>query len=224
MLIPAIDLMGGKVVQLVHGRDKALEFDDVDVWVERFAGYPLVQLIDLDAALRSGGNQALVARVARRLPCQVGGGIHSIAAAAATLEAGAERVIVGSALVRQGEADTGFARRLAAAVGRARLVFAVDSSEGWVAIGGWRRRTALTPLDMVRTLEPWCEAFLYTHIDTEGLMQGIPWEVVHGLRRATTRRLFAAGGIASDGEVAALDAIGVDAVVGMAVYTGAVEG
>lgn len=223
MLIPAIDLMGGKVVQLVHGRDKALEFDDVDTWAERFAAYPLTQVIDLDAAMHRGNNRWLVEHLAQRLSCQVGGGIRSIDAAVSMLDAGAQRVIVGSALVRASKIDTDFAAHLASAVGREHLVFAVDCTGGRVAIGGWRRRTPLTPIQMIQTLEPWCHAFLYTHIDTEGLMQGIPLEAVRRLRTATTRRLIAAGGIASREEIAVLDAMGVDAVVGMAIYTATLE-
>ena len=253
MLIPAIDLMGGKVVQLVGGAGGAFLHDDVDAWAARFAPYPLIQIIDLDAALGSGDNHALVAGLARRLPCQVGGGIRSIAAAAAMLDAGARRVIVGSALVRHDgpvgrdevggrwgpgrrdevgghrepaghdEVDTGFAASLAAAIGRERVVCAVDARRGRVATEGWRGRTSLDPLLMMRTLSPWCDAFLYTHIDGEGLMQGIPLDVVRRLRAGTDRRLIAAGGIATSKEVDALDALGVDAVVGMAVYSGRLE-
>ena len=143
MLIPAIDLMGGKVVQLVQGRDKALEFDDVDAWAERFAAYPLTQVIDLDAAMVRGNNCSLVERLAQRLTCQVGGGIRSIDAARSMLDAGAQRVIVGSALVRAGKIDTDFAAQLASAVGRQRLVFAVDCRGGRVAVaaGGVARRS-----------------------------------------------------------------------------------
>lgn len=223
MLIPAIDLMGGKVVQLVQGRDVALEFDDVEPWVERFDGYPLVQLIDLDAAMGSGDNRALVARLAGELPCQVGGGIRSVDAALTMLDAGAQAVIVGSALVHEDGVDSDFAARLAAAAGRERLVFALDSRQGHVAVGGWQRRTSIAPSDMMQALEPWCGAFLYTNIDTEGLMQGIPLAAVRRLRATTSRRLFAAGGIATRAEIETLDEMGVDAVVGMAVYTAGSE-
>ena len=138
MLIPAIDLMGGAVVQLVQGERVALRFNDVDAWAERFAGYPLVQVIDLDAAKGCGDNRDLVARLAARLCCQVGGGLGTVAAAIACLAAGAERVIVGSALVRDGRIDTAFAARLSRAVGRDRLVCAVDSRGGCVVTRAWR--------------------------------------------------------------------------------------
>jgi len=222
MLIPSIDLMGGKIVQLVQGRKKALEYDfgDFQEWIVRFAKYPLVQVIDLDAAMGRGHNGDLVRELASRLPCQVGGGIRSVEAALNALESGALRVILGSSLISQGAVNTAFAQRVAAAAGPERLVFAVDSQGGHVAIKGWQETTGITPIQMMRTLEPFCTAFLYTHIDTEGLLQGIPVGVVRGLRSATSRQLIAAGGIRTRNEVAYLHALGVDAVVGMAIYQG----
>lgn len=223
MLIPSIDLMDGKIVQLVQGSKKALEFGDFEPWVERFGKYPLVQLIDLDAAMRRGANRELVAQFASRLPCQVGGGIHSVATAREVLASGARAVILGSSLVKDGRPDRDFAEETARELGPGRLVFAIDSRGGRVSVKGWREETALTPEQMIRELEPYCSAFLYTHIDTEGLLQGIPMDVVSALRQATERRLIAAGGIRSMDEVEQLDRMGVDAVVGMAIYTGAIE-
>ena len=223
MLIPSIDLMGGKIVQLVQGRKKALEFDDFDEWVNRFSKYPLVQLIDLDAATGRGNNVALVRDFARRLPCQLGGGIRTLEAARAALELGARRIILGSSLISNGAIDTEFARKLAEDLGVERLVFAVDSKGGWVAIRGWQETTTITALEMIRALDPFCAAFLYTHIDTEGMLQGIPMEIVQTLRQATSRQIIAAGGIRSQEEVDQMHAIGVDAVVGMAIYTGLMQ-
>ena len=222
MLIPSIDLMGGKVVQLVQGKKKALEFDDSEEWVARFSKYPLVQLIDLDAAMGKGNNSALVAEIARRLPCQVGGGIRSLEAARAMLDTGAKRVIVASALFADGRLDERFAEALADGVRNNQLVFALDAIGGRVAIHGWRKLTEVTPLEMIRSLDAYCAAFLYTHVDTEGLLQGFPQDVIRPLREATTRQLIAAGGIRSQDEIDALHAIGVDAVVGMAIYSGLV--
>jgi phosphoribosylformimino-5-aminoimidazole carboxamide ribotide isomerase len=220
MLIPSIDLMGGKIVQLVQGKRKALEFDDFEVWVKRFSKYPLVQLIDLDAAIGTGDNIELVREFARQLPCQVGGGIRSVEAAQAALAAGAQRVIIGSALFAENTLDRDLAERMADAVGAGRLVFALDAIGGRVAIHGWRTVTDVSPLQMVQALEPWCVGFLYTHVDTEGLLQGFPQEVIRPLREATARQLIAAGGIRSQQEVDELHSIGVDAVVGMAIYKG----
>jgi phosphoribosylformimino-5-aminoimidazole carboxamide ribotide isomerase len=219
MLIPSIDLMGGKIVQLVQGRKKALEFDDFESWVSRFSKYPLVQLIDLDAAIGTGNNAELVREFARQLPCQVGGGIRSVEAAESALALGAQRVIVGSSLFADDKLDSDFAATLTSAVGASRLVFALDAIGGRVAIHGWRKVTDVSPLQMVLALEPWCSAFLYTNVDTEGLMQGFPQEVIRPLREATGHQLIAAGGIRTQTEIDELHAIGVDAVVGMAIYT-----
>ncbi len=224
MLIPSIDLMGGKIVQLVQGAKQELEFDNFDYWIERFSRYPLVQLIDLDAARGLGDNRTLVRQIMLRLKCQVGGGIRSVETARNFLEAGAHRVILGSALMNDGKINHEHARDLADALGTARLVFALDSKGGRVAIDGWRKQTTVTAVDMIRELEPYCDTFLYTHIDTEGLMQGIPMEAVRAIRDVTSRRLVVAGGVTEQREIDELDVMGIDAVVGMALYTGRIAG
>jgi phosphoribosylformimino-5-aminoimidazole carboxamide ribotide isomerase len=221
LLIPSIDLMGGGIVQLVRGETLKLAFDDFEYWIGRFQNYPLVQLIDLDAAMRQGDNSELITRIARRLPCQVGGGIGTVEKAAAVLSAGARRVIVGSALFGgTGLVNTGFAGALAGAVGVEQLVFSVDTKDGRVAVKGWKDQVELTADHALPQLEPYCGAFLYTHIDREGTMQGFPLEVAQRLRQRTQRQLIVAGGIREQAEIDALDAIGVDAVAGMAVYSG----
>jgi phosphoribosylformimino-5-aminoimidazole carboxamide ribotide isomerase len=224
MLIPSIDLMGGKIVQLVQGEKKALEFDNFDYWIERFVKYPLVQVIDLDAARGAGDNRQIVKQIVKRLNCQVGGGIRSLAAARELLRAGAGRVILGSILLKDGEINAPCAAELARELGTAPLVFALDSRGGRVAIDGWRKDTALTAFEMIRALEPFCETFLYTHIDTEGLMGGIPMAAVGAIRQATSRRLIVAGGITTQVEIDNLDRLGMDAVVGMALYSGKIPG
>jgi len=220
VLIPSIDLMDGKIVQLVQGERKALAFDDFEIWVERFSPYPLVQLVDLDAAMGRGSNRQLIAGFCRRLPCQVGGGIRSVEDMRNIFDCGARKAIIGSSLIRDGAIDAGFAQKLRNEFGFERLVFAIDTRGGRVAIHGWKTITDLAPSEMIRQLEPFCSAFLYTHIDTEGLMQGIPMEAVRQLRQMTSRRLIAAGGIHSLSEIDELDRMGVDAVVGMAIYSG----
>jgi phosphoribosylformimino-5-aminoimidazole carboxamide ribotide isomerase len=221
VLIPSIDLMGGRIVQLVGGEKLKLAFDDFEYWIGRFRKYPLVQLIDLDAAMRQGDNGELIARIAGQLPCQVGGGIGTAEKAAAVLDAGARRVIVGSALFGGAQlVNTGFAEGLAAAVGLEQLVFSVDTKQGRVAVKGWKDQVELTAEEAIPQLEAYCGGFLYTHIDREGSMQGFPIEVAQRLRGVTQRRLIVAGGIREQEEIDALDAIGVDAVAGMAVYSG----
>jgi phosphoribosylformimino-5-aminoimidazole carboxamide ribotide isomerase len=219
MLIPSIDLMAGKIVQLVQGEKKALEFENFDYWIERFSRYPLVQVIDLDAARGTGNNRSAIHKIVRRLDCQVGGGIRSLETAQDVLAMGARKVIIGSALLKNGKIDTEHAARLANALGTAALVFALDSRGGRVAIDGWRTETSFTALDMIRALEPFCDTFLYTHIDTEGLMGGIPMDPVNTIRQATSRRLVVAGGIKTQQEIDSLNSLGMDAVVGMALYS-----
>jgi phosphoribosylformimino-5-aminoimidazole carboxamide ribotide isomerase len=223
MLIPSIDLMSGKIVQLVQGEKKALDFDDFEYWIERFSSYPLVQLIDLDAAIGTGNNRHLLSKFISKLPCQVGGGIRDIETAQQISQLGARRVIIGSALFKNTHLQTELAQQFAEALTPAKLTFAVDAKQGRVAIHGWRTVTEITPTQAIRELNPWCSSFLYTHIDTEGLLQGFPIEVIPELQLATSRRLIVAGGIRSMEEVHRLDAMGVDSIVGMAIYTGRIQ-
>jgi phosphoribosylformimino-5-aminoimidazole carboxamide ribotide isomerase len=220
VLIPSIDLMGGKIVQLVQGEKKALEFDDFEEWITRFARFPLVQLIDLDAAIGTGNNHALLGRFTSRLLCQVGGGIRTLEDADERLAIGARRIILGSILVQDNSINVATARKFAEKLGADRLTFAVDSTKGNIAIKGWREVTSIKTSEMIKALEPFCAAFLYTHIDTEGLLKGIPMDAVSRLRALTSRQLIVAGGIRSQDEVNELDALGIDAVVGMAIYSG----
>ena len=223
MLIPSIDLLGGRIVQLVQGEKLRLAFDDFEYWIEKFAHFPLVQLIDLDAAMRQGDNSALVAQISKRLPVQAGGGIHSVERARQVLDAGARRVIVGSALFGQDDAkgfvNTTFAADLGRAVGIEHVVAGIDTKNGRIAVKGWKAQVDLTPDDAIPLLEPHVSAFLYTHVDGEGMLQGFPFATAQRLRNLTQREFIVAGGIRSQQEVDALEAIGVDAVVGMAVYT-----
>lgn len=220
MLIPSIDLQSGRIVQLVQGERLAVETTDVDQWIRRFSGYPKVQLIDLDAAKGEGANDALVRRICAELPCRAGGGVRSVERARQLLDAGATQVILGSALFGPDGADVRFAETLAAAFGPERLIAAVDSRGGRVVIHGWRTQLDITPVDAVRQLEPFVGEFLFTVVDREGLMQGTDVDAIQAVRAATVRRVTAAGGITTAGEIARLDALGVDAVVGMAIYTG----
>jgi phosphoribosylformimino-5-aminoimidazole carboxamide ribotide isomerase len=232
MLIPSIDLMGGRIVQLVQGEKLKLAFDDFEYWIERFSKYPIVQLIDLDAAMRQGNNRTLIEMICKRLPCQVGGGLKTSADGKALLDAGAKRVIYGSSLFGAAEAGEArrhklirleFAEELKKTLGEESLVFSVDTKAGRVAVKGWKDSVDLTPEEAITWLEDYCAAFLYTHVDTEGTMQGFPIDVAAILRACTAKQLIVAGGIKQQSEIEALDAMGVDAVAGMAVYSGAME-
>jgi phosphoribosylformimino-5-aminoimidazole carboxamide ribotide isomerase len=223
MLIPSIDLKNGAVVQLVQGDRLAIEDADIFKWVQRFSTFPKVQVIDLDAAMGKGDNLAIVRQIAGQLSCRVGGGIRSVERARDVLGAGARQIIASSALFRSGVPDLAFAHELAQAVGVDRVIAAVDSRDGHVVIHGWKTPLPLTPVEAVRALEPYCDEFLYTHVDTEGLMGGTNLEAILAVRQATTKRVTAAGGITTQQEIDTLDAAGVDAVVGMAIYTGKLE-
>ena len=223
MLIPSIDLLDGKVVQLVQGEKKALEFESAEPWIEKFSRFPTVQVIDLDAAMRTGkDNRKLIEQLCTRLRCQVGGGIRNPARAKELLGVGARRVIIGSSLFPAGTIDVDLARDFSSECPLESLIFSVDSRNGKVATHGWKQSTALTPEEGIRTLDPYCGGFLYTHIETEGTMRGLPFEVVQSLKELTQKRFIAAGGIKSMDEVNRLDRLGIDAVVGMAIYTDAI--
>jgi phosphoribosylformimino-5-aminoimidazole carboxamide ribotide isomerase len=220
MLIPSIDLMGNRIVQLVQGERLALESHAIDEWIDRFRGWPKVQLIDLDAAKNQGQNDDLVARICRELPCRVGGGIRSLDRAVRVIVGGGTHAMVGSALFKGGAVDTAFAELLATTIGPSRLIAAVDSKGGHVVVDAWRTSLPLTAVDAMRQLEPFFGGFLYTHVDREGLLQGTDMEAIRRVRAATSREVVAAGGITTMEEVDELDSMGVDAVVGMALYTG----
>jgi len=221
MLIPSIDLQGGKIVQLVQGETLAVETSDIEGWIHRFSGRPKVQLIDLDAAKEEGDNDPVVERICAALPCRVGGGIRTVGRARDVLDGGATHVIVGSSLFNQGRVDAAFARTLADTFGPDRLIAAVDSRGGKVVINGWRTQLDVTPVEAVKLLEPFFGEFLYTHVDLEGLMRGTDMQAVEAVNAATFRKVTAAGGITTRKEIDYLDGLGIDAVVGMALYTGA---
>lgn len=220
MLIPSIDLQGGRIVQLVQGERLAIETTDFDGWIARFSRFPKVQLIDLDAAKREGDNSVLVAEICSKLPCRVGGGIRTVQRGAAVLAAGARKVIYGSSLFANGVVNVDFAAQLAAAIPPDRLIAAVDARGGRVAIDGWRTQLDVTPVEAVRQLEPYFSEFLFTDADVEGLMQGPNRAAIQAVRNATARDVTAAGGVTTEDDVSWLDSIGVDAVAGMAIYTG----
>jgi phosphoribosylformimino-5-aminoimidazole carboxamide ribotide isomerase len=223
MLIPSIDLQNGAVVQLVQGERLAIRDADVFRWVKRFETFPKVQVIDLDAALNVGDNLAIVRQIASSLSCRVGGGVRTSDRARDLLSAGAKQVIAGSALFKDGRPDIGFASELAAAIGVDQVIAAVDSRGGRVVVNGWKTALPISAVEAVKALEAYCGEFLYTHVDAEGLMGGTNIAAILDVRRATTRRVTAAGGITTQAEIDELHGHGIDAVVGMALYTGKLD-
>ncbi|MBZ5514261.1 MAG: 1-(5-phosphoribosyl)-5-[(5-phosphoribosylamino)methylideneamino] imidazole-4-carboxamide isomerase [Acidobacteriia bacterium] len=221
MVIPCIDLMGRKVVQLVQGREKKLELPDPLAVLEKFAAYPEIQVIDLDAALggpESSTNADIVRELCARKPCRVGGGIRSVERAQQAVADGARKVIVGSSAFTSQGIHHEFLRALAAALPREKIMIAVDSLGDRVAIRGWRETLPLRSADALAELEPYCSEFLCTYIDAEGKLQGTNIDWFRSLRAATSLPLTAAGGITTDEEIAALDALGMHAALGMAIY------
>ena len=220
MIIPCIDLMDGKVVQLVQGRDKALEGETPETMLQRFAAFPVVQVIDLDQAIGQGSNLPIVRRVASRARTWVGGGVRTVQRAGELVASGAERVIVGTAAFRDDGPDTAFLQRLGSAIGFENVIIALDSMAGRVVVKGWRESTQLAAEDVISRFDPYCGSYLCTYVDKEGTMQGTDLEWYRRLRTATDHEIIAAGGIASLEEVAALLSLGLHAALGMAVYTG----
>lgn len=224
MLIPCIDLQGGQAVQLIHGRRCELAVADVFGLLEKFHSYPWLHLIDLDAAIGTGHNNELVRELCRRarkypgLKVRVGGGIRTVARARDLIESGAKQVIIGSAAFHEGRINSRFLRRLANTVSPQGIVIALDTAKGRITIHGWRRKLSLRPENVMSQLKPYCAAFLCTDVDREGTMSGANLLWFRKLRAATTHSIIAAGGIKSGREISALEKIGMDAAVGMAVY------
>jgi len=220
MIFPCIDLMDGKVVQLVQGREKALEGDSPLEMLRRFSAFPEIQVIDLNAAMGTGSNGELVRLVAAQARVRVGGGVRSVDRAEALIGQGAHKVIVGTAAFSAEGINEPFLAELAAAIGSERVVIALDSKEGRIVVKGWREATRLTAEDVLGALEPYCSGFLCTYVDKEGMMQGTDLDWFHRLRAATSLEITAAGGITTLEEVRALLSIDVHTALGMAIYTG----
>jgi phosphoribosylformimino-5-aminoimidazole carboxamide ribotide isomerase len=220
VIIPCIDLMDGKVVQLVQGRDKALEGDAPLAMVEKFAAFPEIQVIDLDAAMGRGSNDALVELLASRAATRVGGGVRSVGRARKLVEQGARKVIVGTAAFQADGINHDFLGEAADAIGAARLIVALDSKGGRIVVRGWSEATSLNAEQVLGQLEPYCSGFLCTYVDKEGMMQGTDLDWFRRLRAVTSKELTAAGGITTLDEIRELDRLGIHSALGMAIYTG----
>jgi len=218
MIIPCIDLMDGKVVQLVQGREKFLELPDPLAVLGKFATYPQVQVIDLDGALGRGDHSNIIRELCRRKPCRVGGGIRTVEKALATAQVGAHKVIVGSSAFTSRGINSEFLQTLLAALPQEKLMIAVDCLADRVAVRGWRETLPLTSAQALAQLEPYCSEFLCTYIDAEGRLQGTNLAWFRSLRSVTQLPITAAGGVTTDEEISALEGIGMNAALGMAIY------
>lgn len=212
--------MGGKVVQLVQGESKALELESIEEAVEKFRGFPLLHIIDLDAAKGLGSNREMIAALLTKVRARVGGGVRTVGDATALLEIGAKQVIVGTAAFTATGIDSEFLASLVGAVGRSRIIVAIDVKAGCIAVRGWRETLSISPAEVVARLEPYCAGFLCTCVDREGMLQGTDLSLFLDLRSRTDLTLIAAGGITSRDEVRALTDAGIQVALGMAVYTG----
>ena len=220
MVIPCIDLMSGKAVQLIGGETKALEREDSLAMLDEFAGFPEIQVIDLDAALGRGSNDAIVRALCARAACRVGGGMRTVERARELIAAGARKVIVGTAAFSAEGIRREFLGSLAGAIGRERVMVALDSRGGRIVVKGWRESTNLSAEAIIRELEPYCGEFLCTYVDREGTMAGTDLDWFGRLRASTEWPITAAGGIHTLAEIKALAALHIHAALGMAVYTG----
>jgi phosphoribosylformimino-5-aminoimidazole carboxamide ribotide isomerase len=223
VIIPCIDLMDGKVVQLVQGRDKALEGGTPAEMLERFSAFPEIQVIDLDAALGRGSNDGIVEFLAARAVTRVGGGVRSVERARDLVERGARKVIVGTAAFGPAGVNTEFLEALRAAIGRERLLVALDSKGGRIVVQGWREATSLGAEEVLDRVAPYCSGFLCTYVDKEGMLEGTDLDWFRRLRAATALELTAAGGITTLEEIRELTRLGIHAALGMAIYTGRLD-
>ncbi len=220
MIIPCIDLMDGKVVQLVQGREKALEGKSPDEMLQLFAGFPQIQVIDLDAAMGKGSNSAILEYIAQRASVRAGGGVRTLERADELIRQGAYKIIVGTAAFDAGGPATSFLGALRNRIGAERLTIALDSKGGRVVVKGWQESTQWTAKEVIVQLEPYCSGFLCTYVDKEGMMQGTDLAWFESLRKATRLELIAAGGITTLDDVRALQSLDIHCAIGMSIYTG----
>lgn len=224
MLIPCIDLQAGQAVQLVHGRKRELAVADVFGLLKKFKNYTWLHIIDLDAAMKNGQNDELVRQLCKRarsdfgMKVRVGGGIRTVSRAKEVSRWGPNQIIVGSAAFRNGRVNTAFLRRLTKQVHRKKIIIALDTARGNITTHGWRTHIALQAETVMPRLEPFCAGFLCTDVDREGTMTGANLGWFRSLRNATTHPIIAAGGIKTRREIAALEKLGMEAAVGMAMY------
>ncbi len=219
MIIPCIDLMDGKVVQLVQGREKVLERTTGEM-LSLFSGFEQIQVIDLDAAMGRGSNDLLVAEAARSANVRAGGGVRTAARALELLQQGVYRVIIGTAAFSPDGPDHAFLQEAGQTIGPEKITIALDSKHGHIVVNGWKKETRWTAGEVVAELEPYCSSFLCTYVDKEGMMQGTDLDWFETLRHATGHELIAAGGITTLDDVKALTAMSIHCAIGMSIYTG----
>lgn len=213
MIIPSIDIMNGKAVQLRQGKEKVLEKSNVIELAKEFRKYGEVAVIDLDSAFGKGDNLPLIKEICKIADCRVGGGIRTIDKANEVLSAGAKKIIIGT------KASSDFLKKLP----KDKLIVAIDTKEKKVVDKGWTRKTNKTPQEMIKELKSFCSEFLFTNVDKEGLMRGLDFRIVKDLKKLTGNKLTIAGGITTIKDIKALEKLEVNSQIGMALYTGKID-
>lgn len=213
MIIPSIDLMNGKAVQLQQGKKLILERDDIFELANEFKKYGEIAVIDLDAALGKGNNIDIIKKLCSVAPCRVGGGIRSVEKANELLQAGAQKIIIGTAATPE------FLQQLP----KERLIVAIDTKGDKVVNQGWVNVTDMTPQNMIARMDAYCSEYLFTNVDVEGMMQGLKFKIVDELKTLTTHPMTIAGGITTISDIEALEKRNLNSQIGMAIYTGAIK-
>lgn len=213
MIIPSIDLMDGKAVQLKQGKEKVLEREDVFELAEYFGRFGEIAVIDLDAAMGKGNNTEIIKKLCKIADCRVGGGIRSIEKAREILSYGAKKIIIGTA------ASELFLSQLP----KEKVLLAIDTKNGKIMTQGWQIQTSNTAEELVRRFDNLCSGYLYTIVEKEGMMGGTDLEAIKNIRSITEKELTAAGGISSIEEITELDKMKVNCQLGMGIYTGKIN-
>ena len=223
MIIASIDIMNGKSVQLINGKEKVIERDNVFGLAKDFDKYGEVALIDLDAAMGKGDNKDLIHKLLRECDARVGGGIRTPEDAVEYISYGARKIIVGTMAFKDGKINHDFLSELVKRIGKTAIIIAVDSYDNRIAVNGWKNVTDMNLFDAVAETEKYCSEFLYTDINNEGTMKGIDTDTVRKLKDATTNKITVAGGVSTLEEIEMLASLGVDVQLGMALYTGGIS-
>lgn len=223
MVIASIDLMNGKAVQLVGGKEKVLERDNPLELANEFDRFGEIAVIDLDAALGNGENRETIKQICRAAECRVGGGIRTVEQARELVSFGARKIIIGSKAFENNAVNVPFLDSLARSIGKERIIVAVDSRDREIVTNGWRTPTGLDLFETAITLEPYVSELLFTCVEKEGRLGGTDMDAVRELREVFSKPLTAAGGVNSLEEIEVLAKMGVDVQLGMALYTGKIK-
>jgi phosphoribosylformimino-5-aminoimidazole carboxamide ribotide isomerase len=225
MIYPCIDLMDGMVVQLVQGRreNKKIGTKDFETQIKKFKPFGTIQLIYLNATMDEGNNYNLIKEIIKKIKCRVGGGIRTVEKAQEVINLGAEKIIVGSSVFKNGKIDSEFLKKLNQKIKKDKIIIAIDTIKEEIVIKGWKQKTGINVFDAVKELEPYCSEFLATYVDKEGMLQGTNIEFFKKLKALTKNDITAAGGITTLDEVRALENADINSALGMAIYTGKIQ-